>query len=408
VRPGRPQGEEERVGIDQVEARARAAGGEPDRLRAVGELEPLSGRRRARVDELTRLARRVFGVTSAAVTLVDEDTQHVLASAGIAVQDVPREVSFCARTVGVGTHVVEDAAADAGYAGNPLVTGEPHVRFYAGRALEAPGGQRLGALCLVDEHPRTFSATDEALLDEMAAWVQDELTRSAELEHAAAVQRSLLPSRPPRLPGWDVAGFCQPSGSVGGDLLDWYRTPDGGLAVTLGDVMGKGLPAAILMATVRGVMRLAGRQAAPAEAVRQAAETLHEDLESSGTLVTLCHAALGADGGLRFCDAGHGLMVLVRADGSVHRPPPGGLPLGVVPGERWAETELTVQPGDTVLAFSDGLLDLHGGSLDALDDVVAAASGAGSAAEVVERFRRRVREAGDLPDDVTVVAIRRG
>jgi sigma-B regulation protein RsbU (phosphoserine phosphatase) len=106
----------------------------------------------------------------------------------------------------------------------------------------------------------------------------------------------------------------------------------------------------------------------PGEAVNEAAATLHEDLESTGRLVTLCHGRLGPEQhGLRYTDAGHGLMLLVRADGGVHRPPGGGLPLGNWPDRRWDENLIELRPGDTMLAFSDGLLDLYDGTLTALD-----------------------------------------
>jgi serine phosphatase RsbU (regulator of sigma subunit) len=171
--------------------------------------------------------------------------------------------------------------------------------------------------------------------------------------------------------------------------------------------MGKGMPAAIVMATVRGVMRLAGRVAEPADAVREAASTLWEDLDHTGTLVTLCHARLSLDGRLRYADAGHGLMLWLRADGSTVRPPAGGLPLGVVPDDTWPEDDLQLGPGDVVLAFSDGLLELYGETLDALEEIAATARGAADAEEVVDRFVRRARSRSALPDDVTVVALRR-
>jgi len=177
--------------------------------------------------------------------------------------------------------------------------------------------------------------------------------------------------------------------------------------LTLADVMGKGMPAAIIMATVRGVMRLAGRVGTPAEAVREAACTLYEDLEQAGSLVTLCHARLSLDGRLRYADAGHGLMLWLRSDGEVVRPPAGGLPLGVVQDDDWPEDDLLLEPGDVVLAFSDGLLDLYDGTLGALDEIVRVARSASDAPDIVARFRALAEACGSLLDDVTVVAVRR-
>jgi hypothetical protein len=363
-----------------------------------------------RFDRITRLARRVFGVTSAAVTLVDGDVQHVKSQEGRHLGAVPRHDSFCHHTLGASrTLVVEDAAGDERFAGNPLVLGGPNIRFYAGHPLEAPGGHRVGALCLIDDRPRRFTEDERVLLEELAGWVQEELTRSREVQQAAAVQRALLPSRWPHLPGYDVAGACMPARSVGGDFIDWYRTPDGDLAITVGDVMGKGLPAGIVMASVRSAMRLAGRTSEPGDAVRAAAASLYEDLDETACLVTLCHARLSPGTAvIRWADAGHGLMLLVRADGSVVRPPRGGLPLGVLPDQEWREDRTSLGKGDSVVAFSDGLLDLCGGTPeDTLGEVARAVVGAASSGDVVRRFMALARSQPVLDDDLAVLVVRR-
>jgi hypothetical protein len=351
----------------------------------------------------------LFGVSTAAVTLVDRDHTRVKSQEGEELGDAPRSDTFCTRTVqDPGLLVVEDAAADERFAALPAVAGPAHVRFYAGRPLAVPGGKRVGALCLFDDHPRSLSGPEQALLDALGAWVEEELGRSTEMAQAGAVQRALLPRSRPDVAGYDVLGACLPARAVGGDFVDWYRAPDGDLVLTLGDVMGKGLSAGIIMATVRAAMRAAGRLAGPAEAVTQAAEALHEDLERAESMVTLCQARLDPRTHLlRYTDAGHGLMLRVRADGAVVRPSSGGLPIGVLPGQRWEEAEARLHPGDTVVAFSDGLLDLYDGTLAALDEVAALVRGARTAADVVNRVVRRARGTDPLPDDVALVVIRR-
>lgn len=282
------------------------------------------------------------------------------------------------------------------------------IGFYAGQPLEAPGGHRVGALCIVDDRPRAFSPADRALLVELASWAQRELDREEELGRAAEMQRALLPRVVPDLPGYDIAGICLQSGAVGGDFFDWHPTADGEVVLTLGDVMGKGLQAAIMMATVRAVMRSAARRARPAAAVAEAAEGLHDDLWRTDTLVTLCHARLRpADGLVRFADAGHGLMLLVRADGTVFRPQRGGMPLGWPYEQEWEEGTLRLAPGDMIVAFSDGLLDLYDGTLAALDQVAAVVRRAATSDEVVAHVGHLAQQLAVLPDDVTVVAIRR-
>ena len=366
--------------------------------------------REERFDRVTRMARQLFGVSAAAVTLVTETEQlHKSQSGTIRLSDGPRETAFCNHTVQQSEMlVIEDATQDERVAGFPSVTGEPGIRFYAGQPMTGPNGHRVGALCLVDDHPRRFGPDEQALLAELATWVQRELDRSSELENAARVQAALLPVGTPRVPGFEVAGMCLPSGGVGGDFYDWHPTPDGQLVVTLADVMGKGLPASIITATVRAVMRTTTRDSGPAEAVREAAAALHEDLERTGRIVTMCHARLDTvQHVVRYTDAGHGLMLLVRADGSFARPPAGGLPLGVLADEEWTEGVVPLAPGDTVVAFSDGVLDLFDGTTDCLPEIAAAVWDCVDAAHVVDRFTVLAKRVGIRTDDVTMVAIRR-
>ncbi|WP_222272022.1 PP2C family protein-serine/threonine phosphatase [Modestobacter marinus] len=383
---------------------------EHERLLDLAALDVLGRGPEERFDRITRMAQQLFGVSAAAVTLVTDAAQvHKSQSGPLPLADGAREHAFCDVTIRrPELLVVEDATQDERFAGNPSVTGAPGIRFYAGHPVQGPGGHRVGALCLVDERPRHFGAEERALLAELAGWVQRELDRSTELESAARVQAALLPLGTPDIAGYEVAGMCLPSGSVGGDFFDWHPAPDGQLVLTLADVMGKGLPAAIVTAMVRAVMRSTARDAGPAEAVREAAATLHEDLERTGRLVTMCHAKLDAVGHrVRFADAGHGLMLLVRADGSFARPAGGGLPLGVLAGEEWPEGVVDLAPGDTVVAFSDGLLDLFDGTTDSLPQIAAAVWDCVDAAHVVDRFTVLARRVGIRTDDVTLVAIRR-
>ena len=380
------------------------------RVRALEELDLLDVGPEWRFDRITRLAQRLFGVANVSITLIDRERQHVKSQQAprLQLEEMSRAEAFCDHTIRQAeTMVVEDATGDDRFAANPLVTGPPHVRFYAGHPLQAPGGQRVGALCLIDDHPRQLAAPEQELLEELAAWVEDELANSTELEHAADAQRALLPRTSPKLPGYEVAGMCLPSRAVGGDFYDWDERPDGDLVLTVADVMGKGLAAALITASVRGVLRSAARTTGTTATLQNASATLHDDLERTGTLVTVWHARLSPDEGvLRYCDAGHGLMVVVRADGSVDRPVTGGLPLGVFPDGEWVEQSVGLWPGDTVLAFSDGLLDLYDGTLSSLDQVVGAVRDGVDARHVVERFAVLARRVG-VRDDVTAVAVRR-
>ncbi len=389
-------------------------GAAAERAHALEALGIAASEREERFDRITRLARRLFGVEIAAVTLHDEDTQWVKSESGYpAAEPVPVEDSMCRVTLGepAARTVVEDARTDPRFARNRFVVGEPGVRFYAGEALTTSSGTRVGTLCLFDSRPRTLTPGDLEVLHELATWAEAELQRSVEMDRAAEVQRALLPGSDTLIvAGYEIAGCCVPARAVGGDLMDWYRLPpdddgDADVVLTLGDVMGKGIGAALLMATVRSALRTAGRRAGPAEAVRQAALALEPDLEGTGTLVTLCQARLSPRSGvLRWADAGHGLMLLVRADGTVLRPGTGGLPLGVLPDDRWPEECVALGPGDLVVAFSDGVLDLFPTSDAAFAEVasLAAADPAGWVTALESRAR-----AAAAPDDVTCLVVRR-
>jgi serine phosphatase RsbU (regulator of sigma subunit) len=341
------------------------------------------------------------------VALMDRDRNWLKSAQGLDVREVPREIAFCNTTIQQReTFVVPDAVEDVRFRDNPLVTGDPGIRFYAGHPLEAAGGERVGTLCLIDDRPREFGEAERQLLEDLALWVQKEMTLSEELDRAAEVQRALLPRRLPILEGYDLAARCIPSRAVGGDFYDWYSVP-GGLELTVADVMGKGMGAAILMATVRAVLRSAARRDDVAAAVAHAAVTLEPDLDETGTFVTLLHGRLDAGtGDFRYADAGHGLTLVVRADGEAERPLTPGLPLGALAGEQWQESLVHLDPGDTLLVFSDGVLDLYDGSLEGLDDFVAIARAAEGAQDIVDHISALARRSAP-PDDVTLVAIRR-
>ena len=380
---------------------------EEARLSALEELHVLDTAPEERFDRLTRLARRLFGVDVALVTLLDRDRQwfKAVSGDGIDVQEIPRTLSFCDTTVREDASlVVEDLSADDRFRSNPLVAMDAGVRFYAGFPLHAPGGQPVGTLCLLHRAPRGFSDAELETLQDLAAYVQQELGVREEYERAAAVQRGLLPREVPALPGYQIAGACRPARAVGGDFFDWHPVSDG-IGFTVADVMGKGFAGAIMMASVRAVLRSAWQQSSASCALDSAQQVLESDLQETGTFVTMFHARLcPAEGRVRFADAGHGLTVVARADGSIDRVASTGMPLGAWPGSTWEEHELHLQPGDVMVSVSDGVLDLYDGTLAALDEVAALVRGSRDAQEAVDRVVRVARRQ-ELTDDVTVLVV---
>lgn len=135
--------------------RTRPGWAEADRLRALRRYDVLDTPREPAFDDIVTLAAQVCEAPLAAVSLVDTDRQWFKAEVGVNVSETPRSISFCAHAIEVGgLYVVRDAAADPLFRDNPLVTGPPGIRFYAGAVLEAPEGLPLGALCVIDLKPR--------------------------------------------------------------------------------------------------------------------------------------------------------------------------------------------------------------------------------------------------------------
>ena len=131
-----------------------------------------------RFDRITRLASRLFGTPIALVSLVADKCQWIKSAQGLDITETSREVSFCAHAIlGEETFVVENAPDDPRFADNPMVTGEPNIRFYAGHPLHAVDGSRVGALCLIDRSPRKFSIDQLEVLRDLAALVETELQR---------------------------------------------------------------------------------------------------------------------------------------------------------------------------------------------------------------------------------------
>lgn len=129
-----------------------------------------------RFDRLTRMARRVFSTPIALVSLVDLNRQWFKSCQGLSVNETGRDVSFCGHAIlGDEIFVIPDAAGDPRFADNPLVTGEPNIRFYAGCPLKVSRGARVGTLCIIDRQPRTFDDEDAQALRDLAAMVEDEL-----------------------------------------------------------------------------------------------------------------------------------------------------------------------------------------------------------------------------------------
>lgn len=148
---------------------------EAERLRSVQESGLLDSGPSERFDRLTRLARRLFNAPVALVSLVDQERLWFKSCDGYCVQEVPRDISFCAHAILKNEPlIVPDTHQDERFFDNPLVTGETNVRFYAGCPVRLPDGATAGSFCIIDNVPREFGAEEVAMLKDLAAIVEDE------------------------------------------------------------------------------------------------------------------------------------------------------------------------------------------------------------------------------------------
>ncbi len=165
---------------------------ETRRLQALRDYRILDTRPEAAFDRLTRIAAAHYGAPIALVSLVDESRQWFKSALGLDVCETPREISFCTHAIRSDEPlIVNDASAHPAFADNPLVTGPPHIRFYAGSPLIADSGARLGTLCIIDHEPRPdFRRSDAVVLDALAALVVDEMELRLARERAEAESRA--------------------------------------------------------------------------------------------------------------------------------------------------------------------------------------------------------------------------
>ena len=147
------------------------------RLTTLRSLDILDSLGKERFDRLTRMAKHMFRVPIALVSLVDENRQWFKSCIGLEVSETSRDISFCGHAIlGDEVFVIPDTLKDDRFADNPLVLEDPHIRFYAGCPIRVANGSRIGTLCIIDREPRDFCAKDEELLKDLAAMVEQELT----------------------------------------------------------------------------------------------------------------------------------------------------------------------------------------------------------------------------------------
>jgi sigma-B regulation protein RsbU (phosphoserine phosphatase) len=238
-----------------------------------------------------------------------------------------------------------------------------------------------------------------------------------ELVVARRIQLGLLPQTLPQPVGWSVAGLYEAAREVGGDIYDAFRLPDSAshLSLLVADVTGKGVPAALVMAAARAILRAeacAGRR--PSDVLEATNRALLVG-QPSPLFLSALHAVLDVDSGrLRYASAGHEPPVLVRSSGETRLLESPGVVIGAFERIEIAESSVDMAPGDLVALYTDGVTEARDASgamfgEERLIDVLASVRGEG-ALRVVERVRTALAAfTGETPqfDDVTLLVVAR-
>lgn len=166
---------------------------ESQRLKTLRDLRLLDTPPEERFDRVTRLAKQLFSTQIALVSLVDADRQWFKSRQGLDAPETARDISFCGHAIlNDQPLIVSDAATDPRFSDNPLVCGDPNIRFYAGHPVSAPDGSRVGTLCIIDSEPKQISSEQEKLLGDLARMVEEELIAA---DHATIDPTTRLSSR---------------------------------------------------------------------------------------------------------------------------------------------------------------------------------------------------------------------
>jgi serine phosphatase RsbU (regulator of sigma subunit)/anti-sigma regulatory factor (Ser/Thr protein kinase) len=197
------------------------------------------------------------------------------------------------------------------------------------------------------------------LVQQQQAAARERERMEQELRVARVIQQTLLPKEVPQLEGWQIAALWQPARAVSGDFYDFFSFPDGRLGMVIADVTDKGVPAALVMATTRSILRSAAeRWNSPGQILHQANNLLCPDIPPN-MYVTCLYAILDpANGRLVYANAGHP-PPYQRSLEQVTELRARGMPLGLIPEMEYEEKETTLAPGDSVFFYSDGLIEAH-------------------------------------------------
>jgi serine phosphatase RsbU (regulator of sigma subunit)/anti-sigma regulatory factor (Ser/Thr protein kinase) len=251
------------------------------------------------------------------------------------------------------------------------------------------------------------------LVREQEAEIRSRERLEQELQVAKLIQQHFLPRTLPDLPGWQIDAHYRPAREVGGDFYDFIALDDGRVGIVIGDVTDKGVPAALVMAATRSVLRAAAQRLGdPGEVLERVNEHLCPDIPENMFVTCLYGVLDPASGRLRFANAGHNLPC-VRSGDRVVELRATGMPLGLMPGMRYDEAEAQLDPGSQILLYSDGLVEAHDGgrSMFGTPRLMELVGATGTGERLIDRLLGSLQAftggTREQEDDITLVTLRR-
>jgi serine phosphatase RsbU (regulator of sigma subunit)/predicted ester cyclase len=238
-----------------------------------------------------------------------------------------------------------------------------------------------------------------------------------ELRVARSIQQASLPEEVPTLEGWQISPFYQPAREVGGDFYDFFELKDGRLGIVVGDATGKGVPAALVMASARSMLRAVAQalgSSSPGDVLARVNEVLVTDIPSN-MFVTCFYGVLDPRSGtFTYANAGHDLPYLWHS-GDAEELRARGMPLGLMPGMSYEQKEIVLEPKDIALLYSDGLVEAHDPTtgemfgFPRLRALIAEHAAEERALEeaLLEELHSFVGEGWEQEDDITLLTLRR-
>ncbi len=251
------------------------------------------------------------------------------------------------------------------------------------------------------------------LVREQAAEAAERERYEQELKVAQLIQQQFLPHQLPNLPEWQIAAYYGPARVVGGDFYDFIELGEGRIGIVVGDVTDKGVPAALVMARTHSILRAeAPRLVAPGAVLARANDLLAEEMPERMFVTCLYMVLDPATGHVVYANAGHNLPYVHTGDGVVEFRAT-GMPLGLLPGLEYEEKEGEIGAGDSILLYSDGIIEAHDPAGDMYgfprlrDDMESHLSGTELLDELLDRLHRFTGSDWEQEDDITMVALRR-